>query len=535
MTLRMARPFKINGAYFYRRRVPADVRFRVGKEFVKRSLGTRDEAVARARFPAVAAEFEAYFAEVRLGVRTLTHEQCEAIAGEIYAALIKVGGGGRAEGLANNFAWNTFIAGCRAGMDDWVEMERGRMAPQIEFLDYLHGKRVDDHLASRGITVCDRSRRTLLYAVNRAALQASEVVVRQAEGNYTPDPLANRFPVMLGPDPTKSFKALWAEYCKARNKDERKALRAQHFFNSMIEHVGTDDMRAVTEQHLLDWRDKLQASGKLTQQSIKEGYFAHVKAFFGWAKRQKRLPTDPSKEVFIEVAGDAGKDMRGFTDAEAELILGAALSCFKPSMKPDKKMARRWVPWLCAYTGARLNEITQLRPQDIIEESGIWYLDIRPESGTLKTKESRRRVPIHPHLIEMGFIDFVKDRKGAGRVFYDENVHKSPRAAQNLGSKISEWVRGLGIVDPTVAPSHGWRHRFKTKGRACQMNPVYLDAIQGHAPRTEGEKYGMFPVEVLVPEILKYPRYEVKPLENVDGRSRQAKDRKKAMAGREIV
>ena len=29
----------------------------------------------------------------------------------------------------------------------------------------------------------------------------------------------------------------------------------------MIEHVGTDDMRSVTEEHLLKWRDKLQESG----------------------------------------------------------------------------------------------------------------------------------------------------------------------------------------------------------------------------------------------------------------------------------
>ena len=78
----------------------------------------------------------------------------------------------------------------------------------------------------------------LLFAVNRAILQASEVAVRQVRGEYTPDPLANRCPFMLGPDPTKSFKALSAEYCKARNEDERKALRAQHFWDHLIVSLG---------------------------------------------------------------------------------------------------------------------------------------------------------------------------------------------------------------------------------------------------------------------------------------------------------
>ncbi|MEC5293197.1 hypothetical protein, partial [Aurantimonas sp. C2-3-R2] len=33
--------------------------------------------------------------------------------------------------------------------------------------------------------------------------------------------------------------------------------------------------------------------------------------------------------------------------------------------------SRRWVPWICAYTGARVNEITQLRRQDIKQIDGI--------------------------------------------------------------------------------------------------------------------------------------------------------------------
>ena len=33
------------------------------------------------------------------------------------------------------------------------------------------------------------------------------------------------------------------------------------------------------------------------------------------------------------------------------------------------------------------------------------------------------------------------------------------------------------------------------------------------------------------PEILKYPRYQVEPLDNVDGRRKKVKARKRAMAG----
>jgi hypothetical protein len=48
---------------------------------------------------------------------------------------------------------------------------------------------------------------------------------------------------------------------------------------------------------------------------------------------------------------------------------------------------------------------------------------------------------------------------------------------------------------------------------------LILDAIQGHAPRTEGEGYGEVPADVMLPEILKYPRYRITaPSKARDGR-----------------
>jgi hypothetical protein len=41
-----------------------------------------------------------------------------------------------------------------------------------------------------------------------------------------------------------------------------------------------------------------------------------------------------------------------------------------------------------------------------------------PEAGTTKTKTARK-VPIHEHLIEQGFIDFVR-ANGKGALFYND-------------------------------------------------------------------------------------------------------------------
>jgi hypothetical protein len=58
---------------------------------------------------------------------------------------------------------------------------------------------------------------------------------------------------------------------------------------------------------------------------------------------------------------------------------------------------RRWVPWLCAYTGARVGELTQLRAGDVQARQGpagsIWVLRLTPDAGQDKESSRRARPP----------------------------------------------------------------------------------------------------------------------------------------------
>lgn len=144
------------------------------------------------------------------------------------------------------------------------------------------------------------------------------------------------------------------------------------------------------------------------------------------------------------------------------------------------------MPWVCAYTGARVGEITQLRCQDFREEGGVPVFRIIPDAGTVKTKRFRD-VPLHPHLVEMGFLGYVATRSGT--LFFNPARGRGGSAANPISKKVGErlaaWVRGLGITDVDVDPNHGWRHGFKTRGRRGGMRDSVLDAIQGYVPQTE--------------------------------------------------
>jgi integrase len=87
-----------------------------------------------------------------------------------------------------------------------------------------------------------------------------------------------------------------------------------------------------------------------------------------------------------------------------------------------KRASEYWVPLLAVFTGARLAELVQLHCSDIYQHEGIWVFDINDdEDKQVKTKKSKRLVPIHSALIELGFLDFVKRRgKTDKRLFPEE-------------------------------------------------------------------------------------------------------------------
>src|SRR6476620_1146066 len=110
------------------------------------------------------------------------------------------------------------------------------------------------------------------------------------------------------------------------------------------------------------------------------------------------------------------EDGRSFTPSEASTILKASLAYERPTTPTER--ARRGVPWLCAYSGARSGEITQLRGSDIEDRNGLYVRTITPDAGTTKSGKTRT-VPLHEHIVAQGFIEMVK-QVGKGALFYND-------------------------------------------------------------------------------------------------------------------
>jgi integrase len=159
--------------------------------------------------------------------------------------------------------------------------------------------------------------------------------------------------------------------------------------------------------------------------------------------------------------------------------------------------------------------MTQLRGADLIERDGIHGLRITPDAGTVKNKKTRI-VPIHDHLIEQGFLEFVKGH-GAGPMFYrvakEEGIDdplnaKKPRYAQ-ARQRLADWVRDLGVADPELLPNHAWRHTFKQIADRAGISERMSDYITGHAHKSAGAGYGAPILSDMAQALNRFPRYKV--------------------------
>jgi integrase len=172
--------------------------------------------------------------------------------------------------------------------------------------------------------------------------------------------------------------------------------------------------------------------------------------------------------------------------------------------RDEKEAHKRWAPWVCAYTGARISEICQLRSQVIRQMDGIWCIAFAAEAGSLKNVNSERVVPVHPALRDEGFLKFAASVRN-GPLFADVALDRFDNRG-GIGTKIlSKWIRSLGVVDKRIAPNHSWRHRLKTLGRSHGLAVDVLDAMTGHARKTEGDKYGVVLPDAMMRELSKIP------------------------------
>ncbi len=154
----------------------------------------------------------------------------------------------------------------------------------------------------------------------------------------------------------------------------------------------------------------------------------------------------------------------------------AAGSVTRISDPGDVETARRWVPWLAAYTGAKFTDLVRLHREDCRLDDGGWSVALsRAPDRAVRSKAVI--VPLHPHLVELGFAAFV-DGRAPGPLFFAEK----PRD-ETAYARLAKAIQRDGAMG-----SRELRHRFVDEMMTAGIGRSVVDAILGRKP--EFDKFG---------------------------------------------
>jgi hypothetical protein len=163
--------------------------------------------------------------------------------------------------------------------------------------------------------------------------------------------------------------------------------------------------------------------------------------FINWSSMKGWIPLELAHEFSLQLKAAenraAEREDAGQTKGAIALSIEELCGTYQSETYLSAAAQIDWKYWidpLRLYTGARVSEISQLHTDDIIEVDGIPCISFVNDSiegeendtegggavskaatieefRRLKNRASRRIIPIHPALIEMGFLEWVKKRQ----------------------------------------------------------------------------------------------------------------------------
>ncbi len=230
---------------------------------------------------------------------------------------------------------------------------------------------------------------------------------------------------------------------------------------SLTAHLGEDiAVGKLTKANVLAWKDALVERG-VRPKTVNDQHLAALKALLNFAVRNGIVSENVATGVRLVVKAKAGERMLPYSDDDVARLLDYASRETRP--------AKRWLPWIAVLTGARIGELAQAWGDQVRQVDGEWVLEIRPaqDGGTLKNAASERTVPLHPALVEAGFVRFAQEC-GNRPMFYGKPARRGSEAkhpSKGTANHLATWVKALpGFDDPRKSALHACRHWFKSTG-----------------------------------------------------------------------
>ncbi|MFO7528223.1 MAG: DUF6538 domain-containing protein [Marinobacter sp.] len=504
---------------FYRKVIPAELRPCFGKREIKYSFQTADPATARSRYHQISACVERQIANARaqlLGTEEITDLQLQKLADEWYSLARS---GADSGDPISPLSLHQLPGGPRKS-PSFLNLDSCPQANSLDKLEKALGMDARSLLLHHGIALNHKSAKyhNLLVLLAEKALLI--------EGR---DPVESHLlSATVGNTETPTLKDIWkrfeALYSASDNpKDRGKVATYRSDFLKLIQHAGDIRLSMLTREHALTFRDALRELPDTTIPNFEQRSGLKPKEFRQLSlDRQRDIASEENLPVRTASGVKAALKRVAAVLAFADQELQTKYNVFNPMpMVPNSQTQLRgeafeytkeeierlltsddilralsvdetWCMLVLYLTGARLGEVAPMVGEDLVKDDQTEALSIREDHSrgrTVKNYSSIRKVPIHPFLKDLGFIEYAT--KPAKEPLFTSLWDTTGNKANRFSRKLKMLGQEQGIRS-TVRPAHGFRHHVIGLWREAEKRQDLQDAYLGHANRSQQSDYSNF-------------------------------------------
>lgn len=286
------------------------------------------------------------------------------------------------------------------------------------------------------------------------------------------------------------FSDVMEKYLASSPRPPRTANPLRAEFLRFMETLGGDRPRgSISRADVVRYKERLQAKKQSPLTLIK--HLSGLDALFKWAEVHAYTPAASPVKGLVPSKRQAKKQAlkrQPFTDDE----LLPVLSSQEFLRQRMERSERYWLVLLLLFQICRREEAAQLYLKDIGEVDGVPFIQITADEKdqSLKNEGSKRRVPIHSSLIQLGFMQYVNSiRKARHQRLFPQLKSKGNNG---YGDPVGKWfgrlVSSLGLTDPRLV-IHSLRHGGITKLHSAAVPVNIVETLVGHSAGNVHEQY----------------------------------------------
>ena len=491
-----------NGVYYFRMAIPADLRpFMAGKREIKRSLGLKDRDAAKAVIPDATKAAHALLRQAGLERDAAAMPAPSPAKPKPAAQIERDRQRWEAEQEQIDLASDASFA---------ADMKIERLEPIMDALSEgieADASPSDIARAGRLLVLHEREkagaeREALLCSMQPKHVKDARSLLGKNRAVECQPATADREPVTgSGLYLDKDILDRWATErgVVAKGKDTHRAV-AEWFYAR----TERKPVELVTRQDVLAFKDKLLLEGQSVANTNTK--LSRLRTLLGWAYQNDLTASNVAERISVKVADGCKNKRLPFSLPELQAIFASPVYANGERPAQGRAEAAYWLPLLGLFTGARLEEIGQLRVADVQRHrypdqdgkmlSG-WFLNItetideKGQENRLKNAASERLVPLHPEIERLGFITYVEQLKDqTGRVFPELKPNVYGRLTAKWGEWFGPYLRKVCGVTDKRKVFHSFRHTFKDYTRRARMPEGVQRQIMGHAGKDVADDYG---------------------------------------------